>query len=130
MRIQRLSKNGFTLVEIMIVVAIVGLLATIAIPNFLRARTTSQQKTCISNLRQIDGAVQQWALENSATATNQVTVSDIENYIGRSTNSVETIVCPAAGKGTDFEASYKVTRVDEPPKCLIGADFALSHSVR
>jgi prepilin-type N-terminal cleavage/methylation domain-containing protein len=63
MKLNTSRKSGFTLVEIMIVVAIIGLLAAIAIPNFVRAREQAQAKSCINNLRQIDGAVDQYALE-------------------------------------------------------------------
>ena len=74
-------KSGFTLVEIMIVVAIIGLLAAIAIPNFVRARTQSQKNACINNLRQIDAAIQQWALENNMASNAPVTVADITGYL-------------------------------------------------
>ena len=60
-------KKGFTLVEIMIVVAIIGLLAAIAIPSFMRARLTSQQNACINNMRQIEAAKDQFALESGLT---------------------------------------------------------------
>jgi len=61
----------------MIVVAIIGLLAAIAIPNFVRARTTAQQNACIANLKQIKGAIEQWALENKKKADAAVTAADV-----------------------------------------------------
>ena len=73
------------MVEIMIVVAIIGLLAAIAIPNFIRARQKSQQNACINNLRQIDGAINEWALETGqttgATVANVMTVSDRKSVV-------------------------------------------------
>src|SRR5438445_689199 len=90
------KKSGFTLVEIMIVVAIIGLLAAIAIPNFVRARTQSQMNACINNLRQLDGAVQQYALENKLASTAGYTLSVIKPYVKLDSNN-NIPSCPANG---------------------------------
>ena len=109
MKIRTSRKSGFTLVEIMIVVAIIGLLAAIAIPNFIRARTTSQKNACINNLRQIDGAVQQWALENKKDSTAKVAYTDISPYLKNA------VICPQGG--TAFSDSYTLATVADKPVC-------------
>src|SRR6188768_2701929 len=98
MQITTHRRSGFTLVEIMIVVAIIGLLAAIAILNFMRARTKSQQNACVNNLRQVDGAIQQWALETKQTSTAIVDASgsEIEPYLGRgAAGSLSSVFCPS-----------------------------------
>ena len=96
----------------MIVVAIIGLLAAIAIPNFVKARTTSQQNACINNLRQYDGAVQQWALENKKQSSDTYNLPSIQPYIKLdSTQNLPS--CPAGGVYTSGGA------VTNSPQCSL-----------
>jgi prepilin-type N-terminal cleavage/methylation domain-containing protein len=111
-------KQGFTLVEIMIVVAIIGLLASIAIPNFVKARTTAQQNACINNLRLIDSSKQQWALEQRKQSSDTPQGTDIQPYLGRGING-ELPTCPVCPSPPTFAASYAPNNVGTPPLCQI-----------
>src|SRR6266853_4094220 len=81
--LQKLNKNrgGFTLVEIMIVVAIIALLAAIAVPNFLRARKRSQATRILEDLRMIDSAIDQYAIENNKASNDTVNWTAIQLYL-------------------------------------------------
>ena len=105
MKIKTSLKAAFTLVEIMIVVAIIGLLAAIAIPNFVKARQTAQKNACIANLHQIDGAKEQWALEAKKNTGDAVVSASIDTYIkaGRP-------LSPAGG-------SYTYNAIGSNPTC-------------
>jgi len=97
------------------VVAIIGLLAAIAIPNFLRARSTSQQNACINNLRQIDAAIQQWALQSGANESTPVTSSGIQPYLGRGSGG--TLPWCPLDSSHKFANSYTISTPSVVPLC-------------
>ena len=106
--------GGFTLVELMIVVAIIGLLAVMAIPSYVRARNLSQVNTCLNNLRQLSGAIDQYAIENNKTDTYSPTDEEVTPYL----KGDNMPTCPSGG-------SYDITTVDANPTCSIGGDHVL-----
>lgn len=116
-----LSRNGFTLVEIMIVVAIIGLLAAIAVPNFVRARESARSSACINNLRLIDASKEQYALENNVAHGAATTSDNLTPYLKAGTFPQ----CPATS------AAYTTNTIGAYPSCgLSGASSGqtpLSH---
>jgi hypothetical protein len=92
-------------------VAVVGVLAAVAIPNFVRARTVSQENSCINNLRMIDGAKGQWALEHHKRNSDTPTAEDLTPYMGRG-SAGRFPVCPQGG-------TYIIGSVGEKPRCSI-----------
>jgi prepilin-type N-terminal cleavage/methylation domain-containing protein len=110
-------RSGFTLVETMIVVGIIGLVAAIAVPNFVRARTHSHRTTCLNNLRQIDSAVQQWAAEEKKAPSAEPEFTDISPYLKN------VLICPSGG--TTFSDSYALLTVTNKPACKKTTDHVL-----
>jgi prepilin-type N-terminal cleavage/methylation domain-containing protein len=113
------KRGGFTLVEIMIVVAIIALLAAIAVPGFLRARKRSQASKILNDLRLIDAAVDQYAIETTKKSGDPVDVTDWTNYLKKDT------VLFATGQDL-FSDNYGPQTVDSLPKVPDSAKTALS----
>jgi prepilin-type N-terminal cleavage/methylation domain-containing protein len=123
MKIGTSKQAGFTLVEIMIVVAIIGLLAAIAIPNFVKARSTSQQNACINNLRQMDGAMEDYALENKLASSATYSLANLLPYI-RLTSTGNLPQCPASG-------TYAVgATVTNSPTCSLSGSATFPHRMQ
>jgi prepilin-type N-terminal cleavage/methylation domain-containing protein len=99
-------RTGFTLIEVIIVVAIIGFVVAIGVPSFIRARDTSQKDICRSNLRVIHAAVQRWALDTNQGPTAPVTMNDLLPYFSKN----RTPVCPGGG-------NYVLTTVNDIPEC-------------
>jgi len=103
------KKKGFTLIEIMIVVMIIGILLAIAVPNFVRARETSRASSCAANLKQINSAKEQYAMENRLGTGAAVTAANVApNYIKAMP------ACPSGG-------AYTIAAVGTNPSCSYAA---------
>ena len=120
--LQKLNKNrgGFTLVEIMIVVAIIALLAAIAVPNFLRARKRSQATRILEDLRMIDSAIDQYAIENNKSGGATVDWTDVRAYLKTGTSLYN------SGGVDMLGGSYGTFSVDYIPKLSTGTYDKLS----
>lgn len=108
-------KRAFTIVEIMVVVAIIGMLATIAWPSYVRSRRRAQVESCINNLRQIMSAKEQWAFEYQQPPDATPDILDVSPYMK---GDPARCYCPANPLKT-FASSYDIGSLAEDPACLL-----------
>jgi prepilin-type N-terminal cleavage/methylation domain-containing protein len=112
--IQFIHRRGFTLLEIMVIVAIIGFVVAVAMPNLFKSRDKAQRDSCIENLRQLDSAQQQWGVQNNKGNTDTVALTDLIPFLDKSKNPS----CPGGG-------AYAVTTVGANPTCTLSS---LGHS--
>lgn len=109
MKRNNMRNRAFTLVEIMIVVLIIGILMAIAVPNFVKARESSRKNSCIANLKQVDSAKEQWAMDNKKDAGATVAMTDL---VGATLYLKATPACPSSG-------TYTVNNIGTNPTCSV-----------
>ena len=117
MKIKPSGRAGFTLTEIMIVVGIIGLLAEIAIPNYVQSRMNGRTAVCLSNLRQIDNAKLQWAFEELRSPTVAPTFVELAPYFNHGIDSTDSLYCPE-DTSRNFDNSYSPGDLITSPECL------------
>lgn len=108
------SRKGFTLVEVMIVIVIIGILFNIAVPNLVRAREQTRVKSCVQNLKRIDSAKQQWAITNKKSASATPLSTDLYG-----TNLYLKGQLPTCPTGS----VYTINNIDSDPTCSLGSSF-------
>ena len=108
---------GFTLVEMMIVVLIIGILLAIAVPNFVKARESSRARSCVANLKQIDAAKEQWAMDTNARSNAEPTWNDL---VGDDRYIKAQPTCPSGGV-------YTIQPLGTNPTCNIGRNATPPH---
>ena len=101
--------RGFTLVEIMIVVLIMGIIMAIAVPSFIQARESGRKSSCLLNLKQTSGAKEQWAMDNKKSNGDTVAFTDL---VGSTLYLKSTPICPASG-------TYTVNPIGTEPSCSV-----------
>jgi prepilin-type N-terminal cleavage/methylation domain-containing protein len=114
-------RRAFTLVEIMIVVLIIGILVAIAVPNFVRARESARARACVRNLRAIDSAKEQYAMDNRLSHGS--TMPALSTFCGSGTTTYikgSAPTCPSSG-------TYTVNNLGTDPVCSIGTGAAIVH---
>ena len=115
------DKKGFSLIEVMIAAAIIAIVCAIAMPNFNRMRANSYRDQCVTHLRMIMFAKEQWSLETGASDTDTATSAQLDPYIK---NGSSTLVCPIDTTST-FDTSYNINDISNKPSCKIDGTHIL-----